>query len=74
MGIEQLNTAAWAAGFAMAASEDDYEVVRPVETQWSPGRAIMVREANVERADWVRALLGLFGRRARVSSARASPA
>jgi hypothetical protein len=73
MGTEQLNSAAWAAGFAMAASEDEYEdgcaVVQPVETQWTPGWAIMVRERDVERADWLRALLGLFGRRVRVSPA-----
>jgi hypothetical protein len=73
MGIEQLNSAAWAAGFAMAASEDDYAeacvVVRPTEAQWTPGQAIMVREHDRARADWMRALLGLFGRRAPVSPA-----
>jgi hypothetical protein len=73
MGIEQLNSAAWAAGFAMAASEDDYEdgcaVVQPLETRWTTGRAIMVREPAAERTDWVRALLGLVARRARVSPA-----
>jgi hypothetical protein len=73
MGIEQLNSAVWAAGFAMAASEDDYEdgcaIVPPVETQWTPSRAILVRERAVERTDWVRALLALFGRRAPVSPA-----
>jgi hypothetical protein len=73
MGIEQLNSAAWAAGFAMAACESDYDdgcaVVPPVETQWTPGRAVMVREPDAERGDWLRALLGLLGRRARVSPA-----
>jgi hypothetical protein len=73
MGIEQLNNAAWAAGFAMAASEVDYNdgcvVARSPETQWTPGQAIMVRARDVERADWVRTLLGLFGRRAPVSPA-----
>ena len=77
MGIEQLNSAAWAAGFAMAASEDDYQdgcvVVGPPEAQWTlqwtSGQAVMVRERDVERVDWVRALLGLFGRRAPVSPA-----
>jgi hypothetical protein len=73
MGIEQLNSAAWAAGFAMAAAEDDYDdgcmASRPPVTQWTPGEAIMVRERDVERADWVRALLGLFARRAPVSPA-----
>lgn len=73
MGIEQLNNAAWAAGFAMAAPESDYDdgcaVVQPVEAQWAPGQAVMVREPDVERVDWLRALLSLLGRRARVSPA-----
>ena len=73
MGIEQLNNAAWAAGFAMASSEEDYQdgctVVQPAEVQWTPSQAILVRQGEVERADWLRALLGLLGRRARVSPA-----
>jgi hypothetical protein len=85
MGIEQLNNAAWAAGFAMAASEDDYEegcvIVQAVETQWTPsrtpdrtpdgttGRTTPVREPEVERVDWVKTLLAAVGRRARVSPA-----
>jgi len=74
MGIEQLNSAAWAAGFAMASSEDEYQdgcavVTQPVETQWTPERAVVVRQPAVERVDWVRALFGLFGRRAPVSPA-----
>jgi hypothetical protein len=73
MGIEQLNSAAWAAGFAMAASEEDFEdgcvVVEPVEAQWTPGRAVVVRGPAADRTDWLRALLSLFGRRAPVSAA-----
>jgi hypothetical protein len=74
MGIEQLNSAAWAAGFAMAASEEDFEdgcvVVEPVEAQWTPSRAVVVRgPAPEDRTDWLRALLSLFGRRAPVSAA-----
>jgi hypothetical protein len=73
MGIEQLNSAAWAAGFAMAACEEDYRdgctAVQPVEAPWTPGQAIMVRQPEMERTDWVRALMGLFGRRDRVSPA-----
>jgi hypothetical protein len=38
-------------------------------TQWTPGEAVMVRQGDVERADWVRALLGFFARRAPVSPA-----
>ncbi len=73
MGIEQLNSAAWAAGFAMASSEHDYEdgcaVVQPPKPQWMPGQAIMVRQPDPDRADWVKSLLGLLGRRARISPA-----
>jgi hypothetical protein len=74
MGIEQLNSAAWAAGFAMATAEDDYDdgcvpAARRPATQWTPGEAVMVRQGDVERADWVRALLGFFARRAPVSPA-----
>jgi hypothetical protein len=73
MGIEQLNSAVFAAGFAMASSEDDYEdgcaIVQPAPTQWTPGQALMVRGRDADKADWVSALLGLFGRRAPVSPA-----
>jgi hypothetical protein len=73
MGIETLNSAAWAAGFAMAAPEDPLEdaahVASAVDTQWRPGEAIMVREPPAERAEWIRVLFGFFARRARVSPA-----
>jgi hypothetical protein len=77
MGIEALNSAAWAAGFAMAGSEDAFEdtfegtgaAARTVETRWTPGEAVLVREPPGEKSDWLKALLGLFGRRARVSPA-----
>jgi hypothetical protein len=73
MGNEQLNSAARAAGFAMAASEDEYQdgcvTVLPAEAQWTPGTVVMVRERRSERADWMRALLALLGRRAPVSPA-----
>jgi hypothetical protein len=73
MGIERLNSAARAAGFAMATSEETFEdlkgVAKGVDAQWRPGEAILVREAPAQRADWIKALLALFGRRAPVSPA-----
>jgi hypothetical protein len=79
MGIEALNNAARAAGFAMAASEEPYgevEVVlveaKPAEPRWQPGSAVVVHEterAAFRLGDLVRGMLGLFGRRAPVSSA-----
>lgn len=56
----------------MASSEEDYQegcaIVQPVQAQWMPGQAILVREPD-ERVDWLKGLLGLLGRRARVSPA-----
>jgi hypothetical protein len=72
MGIETLNNAAWAAGFAMAASEEFDDAggpVRAADAQWRPGEAVIVREQRVDRVDWVKALLGLFARRAPLSPA-----
>jgi hypothetical protein len=73
MGIESLNSAARAAGFAMAAPDDPFEDVvsplRAVETPWRPGEAVLVGETPAERFDWMRALLSLFGWRAPVSPA-----
>jgi hypothetical protein len=77
MGIEALNSAAWAAGFAMAGSEEAFEdtfegtgaTAKTVEARWTPGEAVLVREPTAEKSDWLKALLGLFGRRARVSPA-----
>jgi hypothetical protein len=76
MGIEALNSAARAAGFAMAASEEPYaevEVeVKPAETQSRPGEAVPRSEAAgiaPRVGEWVRGMLGLFGRRAPASSA-----
>jgi hypothetical protein len=73
MGIEALNSAVWAAGFAMAGSEEAFEgtgaTAKTVEARWTPGEAVLVREPTAEKSDWLKALLGLFGRRARVSPA-----
>ena len=76
MGIEALNSAARAAGFAMAASEEPYGEVKteagPAETQWRPGEAVLLSEperTGLRIGDWMRSMLGLFGRRAPASSA-----
>jgi hypothetical protein len=76
MGIEALNSAARAAGFAMAASDEPYAEVkveaRAAEPQWRSGEALLRREVirPAPRAgDWVRSLLGLFGRRVPAPSA-----
>jgi hypothetical protein len=76
MGIETLNSAAWAAGFAMAASEDAFDdAVSPAEAtaeaRWRAGEAGLVRQSPVDRADWIKALFGYlhFGRRAPASTA-----
>jgi hypothetical protein len=75
MGIEALNSAAWAAGFAMATAEDAFDDGCPnpaqtlnaqsVNAQWRPGEATLVHERP---GDWFKAILSLFGRR-RVSPA-----
>jgi hypothetical protein len=77
MGIEALNNAARAAGFAMAACDEPHEETRaerkPSETQWRPGEAVLQQEppaaAGLRGGDWMRSLFGLFGRRAPASSA-----
>jgi hypothetical protein len=76
MGIEALNNAARAAGFAMAACDEPHEEVRvdsrPAEAQWRAGEAVLPHEpsapAGVRAGDWMRSLFGLFGRRAPASS------
>jgi hypothetical protein len=73
MGIEALNNAARAAGFAMAAPDDtsDEEVVRKpaVDTSWRPSTAVrllgptapqVTRPSQV--SDWFKAVLGATGR------------
>jgi len=75
MGIEALNNAARAAGFAMAAPDDtseaEAEVVRKpaVDTSWRPSTAVsllgpttpqVTRPSQV--SDWFKAVLGATGR------------
>jgi hypothetical protein len=77
MGMETLNTAARAAGFAMAASDEPYEEAKAEATAeptgWRPTEAVMLTSMPIERhyrmGDWLRTMLGLFGRRAPASPA-----
>ncbi len=74
MGIETLNTAARAAGFAMATSDEVAEEKKAeakVETEsWRSGEAILLAPATSDAkavpstADWLKSLLGMSGRRA----------
>jgi len=75
MGMETLNNAARAAGFAMAAAEEPLEDVRTeAKTEaapWRPGEAVLTHEPpkSGRIGDWTRTVLGLFGRRAPASPA-----
>jgi hypothetical protein len=73
MGIEALNNAARAAGFAMAAPDDtpEEEVVRrpAIEATWRPGTAVsliaptaltVARPSQV--TEWFKTMLGTAGR------------
>jgi len=73
MGIEALNNAARAAGFAMAAPDDppEEEVARrpAIDTSWRPGTAVSLiapTPLNVARpsqvSDWFKTMLGAAGR------------
>lgn len=68
MGIEKLNSAARAAGFAMAASDELYDDPKPQHQEearedWRPAGPVLLRPATIER-HWLRSMLGFFGRRA----------
>ena len=77
MGIEALNNAARAAGFAMAAPDDtaDEEVVRKpaVDTSWRPSTAVSLLGPTAPQvarpshrpsqvSDWFKTVLGATGR------------
>ena len=75
MGMETLNNAVRAAGFAMAASDEPYgevETVKAETSEWQPADAVLrapvVPEAP-RSGEWFRSVLGLFGRRAPASPA-----
>lgn len=79
MGIETLYTAAYAAGFAMATIEEDFEELAAaprapnaaavkaaaVGARWQPSRALLLHETphGADKTDWVSLFLGLLGRR-----------
>ena len=76
MGMETLNSAARAAGFAMAASDEPYEQVNTqsqIETgNWRPNEARLLIPENAgapRTVEWFRTMLSLFGRRAPASPA-----
>ena len=69
MGMETLNNAARAAGFAMATSDEllnDSKVeAKPESTAWRPGEAIMPTPGKTASTvtDWVKGrLYSVFGR------------
>lgn len=75
MGMETLNSAVHAAGFAMAASDDPHEATRsgfaPEGTPWRPGEAVLARDTTQPGrfSEWAKSLFGMFGRRAPPSPA-----
>jgi len=78
MGMETLNNAARAAGFAMAGTDEIYEEpksqVTPVAAGWQTPEAVLPQDTAMalrpqRTGDWLKSLLGLFGRRAPASPA-----
>lgn len=76
MGMEKLNNAARAAGFAMAASDEPYDEVKTeVKTEvtaWRPTGAVMLTPVTQEtphKGEWVRTVFGFLGWRAPASPA-----
>jgi hypothetical protein len=76
MGIETLNTAAWAAGFAMAANDEPLNEpkaeARPeADTAWRASNPVLdvqrtrlVSRSTPSTTEWVKGVFGAFGRRA----------
>jgi hypothetical protein len=74
MGIETLNTAARAAGFAMATSDEAAQEskveAKPETESWRAGDAVLLSSGAQDAkrassiADWLKSLFGVFGRRA----------
>lgn len=71
MGMETLNSAARAAGFAMAASDEPLNQsgaeFKPDTQTLRPGEAVVLQSAATPKSaasmtDWVKSLFGLFGR------------
>jgi hypothetical protein len=71
MGMETLNSAARAAGFAMAASDEPINQAdaepKAARQSWKAGEAMLLQasaqpKASASSTDWLKSLLGLFGR------------
>jgi len=73
MGIETLNNAARAAGFAMAGTDEIFEERKVDQAPVSPESVALVPVVTPVRrqgvTEWVRSHLGSFGRRAPASPA-----
>lgn len=73
MGMETLNSAARAAGFAMAGTDEIFEERKVEQAPVSPESVALVPVAAPVRrqgvTEWVRSHLGYFGRRAPASPA-----
>jgi len=75
MGMETLNSAARAAGFAMAASDEPYEEVKTEVkvTGWRPSEAVTLTKLGPahphKSGEWFRTMLSLLGLRAPASPA-----
>ncbi len=69
MGIETLQSAARAAGFAMASSDEPLtEARREVEQTWLPKATLLSNEPRAETektqafGEWVKGMIGVTGR------------
>lgn len=75
MGMETLNSAARAAGFAMAASDEPYEEVKTEVkvADWRPSEAVTLTKLGPahphKSGEWFRTMLSLLGLRAPASPA-----
>ncbi|KAB2912413.1 MAG: hypothetical protein F9K29_19290 [Hyphomicrobiaceae bacterium] len=74
MGMETLNNAARAAGFAMAGSDDQFDErkveAKPEERGWRPGEAVLLHappkkdqaKAHTSMTEWIKGMFGVSGR------------
>ena len=75
MGMETLNSAARAAGFAMAASDEPYEQAARIKietVQWRPAEPLLLAPTGPRAnrtSDWRTVFWSMLGRRAPASPA-----
>jgi hypothetical protein len=66
--METLNSAARAAGFAMAASDEIGTERKPEASTWRPGDPVLEKapanKPQVSLIEWIKSLFGASGRRA----------